>query len=165
MLLTQAQQTALKIHIEANTNPAVIAALSGGSHSIIAIEYNKDSDPAYHCWRSSMPVSEVRGLIDWSEVVDPARTTNDLLAFQILTNANSVDPSKLTVRQAFASIFSGTEGDVSRAALLAAAYRIVTLGEQVLALSLGDGTTGDPDSFGFEGNLIHQDISKALING
>ncbi len=163
MALTPEQQTVLKTHIEANTDPVIVQALLDGASSLIAAEYNKLASPDYYCWRTSMLVAEIRELVDWDEVV--SRTTNDLLAFQILTSTNSVNPSNASVRQAFTSIFSGGQGVNSRTALANAAKTTVSLVEKVLALQSAVGDSDNPDNFGFEGIIGHTEISKALING
>lgn len=163
MALTPEEQTTLKTHIEASVDPDVVTARDGGAHDAIAKIYNKDVSPDYYCWRSRMSIDEVRDLVDWDEVV--AQSTNDLLAFQILTNSQSINPSNASVRQAFTSIFQGGQGTNTIAALNAAAKEKVSLAEKVLSLNSGDGSSGNPDTFGFEGSLSHQDISKALAEG
>ncbi len=163
MSLTQAQNTALKTDIEANTDPVVINALAGGADSAIANWYNNNAVPDYWVWRTNMPVSEIRETVDWSEVVN--RTTNDLISFQVLTSADDVDPSKASVRQAFQSIFSGGTAVNSRTALETAARRLSTEGEKVFVVGSGDGSTGDPDNLDFEGNFSAADITVALRDG
>jgi len=164
MSLTPSQNTALKTHIGANTDPIVVTALAGGSHSVIANWYNNQAVPDYFCWRSSMTIKEIRELVDWSEVVENL-TTNNLLAFQILLADDFVRPSKASIRQAFSSIFSGAGGLNSRTALNDAAKRLVTEGEKIFTIGPGDGTAPNPDSLGFEGNLQHGDITVALRDG
>lgn len=163
MPLTPDQNTVLKTHIEASTDPIIVQALIDGTMVVIADWYNGQASPDYFCWRSSMTVSEIRELIDWDEVV--SQNTNTLLSFQILTSAESVNPDNASVRQAFASIFSGLGGANSRTALSNAAKRLATEAEKLFAISSGDGSSTTPDSFGFEGDLRHVDVSLALNNG
>ena len=163
MPLTSVQQSSLKTHIEASIDPVIVQALIDGTMVVIADTYNLVVSPDYFCFRSSITIDEVRELVDWSEVV--LQNTNTLLAFQILMNAETLNPDNSSIRQAFTSIFSGPGGANTRTALSNASKRLVTLAEKLFAIGAGDGSSGNPDSFGFEGNLTHTDVSLALIDG
>ena len=155
MALTNAQNTALKTHIEANSNQGVIDALAAGDHNTITTCYAGAT--TFYCWKDSLTVKVIREVLDWSEVV--VLTSNELIAFQILTSAEDVNTSLASTRAAFSLIFAAGN---SRTALIAAAKRVVNEGEKALHESTGVGTEGDPSTLGFAGTLSRRDITTAL---
>lgn len=158
MDLTTAQLQTLKADIQGNAN--VATALAAGDMGAIANYYNQAASPQYVVWRTTMPVSEIREVIDWGETV--ALGTNALLAFQILTNADDINPSDQDIRDAFADIFSGPGGVNSRTALTTAAKRNATYAEKLFAT--GTGSDASPGTLTAEGTLTYQDVSLALYS-
>lgn len=158
MSLTPAQDAVLKTHMLANQDAGLQAAISSGNDTFVAAFYNAQASPGYYAWRTSISVDEIRSVVDWGEVV--ALNTNTLLAFQVLTDAETINPSAASIRDAFGDIFSGPGGVNSRTALTAAAKRTCTLAESVLAS--GAGTEANPSTLGWEGTLSTGDIARIL---
>jgi aspartokinase len=144
-MLTAPQTQTLADDLTANTDPVVVAALAAGENNTLVSWYNGQASPDFYLWRTRMAVQEMREEhYDWSEVVSQL-TTNELLSLRELTNQEALDPSRPTVRDAFAAIFSGPQTVNTRTSLLAAAKRTGTNAQQLFAdTSGGDGQEATP---------------------
>ncbi len=158
MALTQQQLAALKAHILANGE--VSNFVSSGDMGAVAEWYNAEHSPAFITWKTSLSKSEIREAVNWAEVV--ALTPNGLMAFQILTNTDEINPSDDDIRAAFATIFTGAGGTNSRNALTAAAKRHASRVERVFAT--GTGSDGSPAKLVVVGPISYSDIIAALAS-
>jgi len=156
-MLTDAQKATVQADIAGDGTLNSYPNTPDGNYAIAEI-YNQQASPDYYVWRTSMPISEIKETVDWYEVV--TMTTAELLAFQVLTAQDVVNPSDESLRNAFTEIFNGAGGVNSRTALQAAAYRLATRIEKLLCTG-GDGTTTTPSTLTFEGIITYQDIEDA----
>ena len=158
MSLTDAQLATLKAHIQANTDPVVVAALAAGDTNVIAAEYNKDS--ATYVWRSSVSPDEYRGAMVWTEV-DTLNAGNARI-WEWVTNyfTGNLDASDANVRQGIADAFGA--GTTTRANLLALGKRLASIYESVFAT--GTGTEAAPATAVVEGNVSPKTIAEALAS-
>ena len=142
MALTEEQIATFSTDIETNTDPVIVQALAEGNNNAIRDWYNGQASPDFYLWRTSMAVAEIREQhLNWEEVVT-SLTTNGLLSLLVLTQQESVDPSRESIRGAFAAIFSGPNLAATRTALLAAATRLASYAQRLFAE--GEGTPGSP---------------------
>ena len=159
MSLTDSQVAAFAADIAANENQPVIDALAIGNNNGILAWYNGQASPAYYLWRTSMTIQEMRDRhFDWAEVVG-SLTTNSLLALMVLTGQDQIDPSRASMRGAFASIFAGPQLVNTRTALVDAAKRLATNIQKLFAD--GDGTEGSPALAVVE-SISLQDVRDAV---
>jgi hypothetical protein len=119
-VLTSAQQLTFRTDVKAQGG-AIAAAYAAKNTDALASIYNALSSPAYWIWRASVTKDEyVSGTgpaattFSWTAYI--ARTQGERDAFkEIFTNAaQAVNPSLVSVRQAFADIFSGAPGATTR---------------------------------------------------
>ena len=155
--MDQTQLTTFGNHIRANQDATVVAALTVGNLGDIRDWYSAES--ATYVWKPSLSVQEMRDeAFDWVEVV--ALGTNPLLALQVLLNQDTVNPSKASVRGAFASIFGGPQYVNTRTALTAIAKRLATQLESVFAA--GPGSEVAPATLVVQGTPSTADVDLAL---
>lgn len=140
------------------------------ANTFIAAYYNAIASPDYWVWRSSVTKGELVNSVgpegtsfNWVGNGFITRQPGEQTAWQELFNGtNTVNASQTNVRQAFADIFSGSgNAAANRTHLLSIARRKAKRGERLFVVGPGNGTTGNPDNLGFEGNLTINDIEAA----
>jgi hypothetical protein len=156
MALTDPQLAALKAHIEANTDPDLVAALAIRNDTEIARLYNLDS--AFMVWRTEIRPDEYCKALDWTEVdnisVGKARVWDWSTQFQ---TAN-IDASNANLRLGIAQAFGGNSDTTAN--LTALAKRAASIYETVFAT--GTGTTNSPGDLVVEGALDISTVGRAL---
>jgi len=156
MALTTAQRTTLAAHIRASVDPDVVAALAIRNDTEMTRLYNLDS--AFVVWRSSVPPSEYRDAIVWTEV--DGLTVGKARIWEWVTENMTIpiNTSSANVRQGLADAFA--QNTTTRANLLAIAKRNATVAESLFAA--GTGTTQTPGTLGFEGSITIEDVGRSL---
>ena len=183
--MTPAQLTALKNHIAANLDPAVIAARDSGNDTELARLYNLPS--SFSVWRSTTPADTIADAIAWDKLTPieaPDTTiiqTNRLLVCQsrqiniqiLLQGRETVGTGRATLRKglndALVGVPSGALGAAQDAGwggangVKSSITRIATVAERVFAT--GTGTGANPGTLGFEGELSSSDIADIRNQG
>lgn len=156
MALTTAQRATLKAMILADTDPAVQAALAIRNDTEMARLYNLPG--TFIVWRTSIPVAEYREAVTWTEV--DALTVGKARIWEWITSNMTLplDASKSGVRQGLADCWAANS--TTRPALLAVAKRAATKAEQLFAT--GVGTTNNPGTLVFDGQISIEDVGRAL---
>ena len=160
MALTTAQSTTLAAHIRASTDGDVIAALAIRNDTEMARLYNLET--AFVAWKPSVTVDEIGMAFDYAEVANKTSGDNERLQVFRAYNTDSVDPSRLDIRDFFDDVFSAAGGVNTRAALAILWTRFVTVTEEIF--TTGTGTQGDPGTLDFVGTVSSTDIGQALNN-
>lgn len=157
--MTPEHYQTLAAHIRANTDQAVIDALTIRNDVALASLYNADS--SFVVWRSYLTADEARlaitggaGLAQLDNLIAGKR---DSLLWVF---SGDTDPSNTQQRTAINDL-CGTQNSL-KAAILAAQKRMATKAEQVFAT--GTGSDAVPGILGWEGTLTHSDVSFALNN-
>lgn len=155
--LTASQRATLKADVQADP---VLGALEPSSDAInqIIAAYALDGSPACVVWRTSVPASDYREAIVWTEV--DGLNAGDARTFEWLTEGlrAPLDASKANVRQGIADAWAANTG--TRANLLVVAKRNANRLEKLFAA--GACTTGNPATMVVEGRLSYQDVLQAM---
>lgn len=159
MSLTPTQLQALKADIDANSGEFGSVPMTPDGHQAIAEAYNQQATPDFYVWRTSIDQSEINEAVDWAEVV--GLTTNELLAFSILKDQDTINAADVSIRGAFNAIFPSNQQPNSNAALVAVAKRLALRIEAVL--SNGTGSEASPATMGYEGPIDRFDVEKARL--
>ena len=160
MALTPAQRTTLAAHIRANTDPAVVTALSTRNDTKLAELYNSAS--SFIVWKKSIPTSDVGVTVNYIAVEAMTDANRTRITTFYAMNPVSFAP-RSDIRSFWANTFSGAlggEGQNTRDALEALWRRAALLVEKVFAT--GTGTTVAPGDLTFEGTATIEDIGRAL---
>lgn len=183
MLLTPLQLAALRTHILASTDPAVVAALGGGAvgrnDTELARLYNLPS--ASVVWRSTMPGDELRNIVTWANMTPAATpdgtaiyTNRALYAQAKQISLQTLVQGQTMIRCGVAGIRAGlqdsltnlpTAADGSNIAagwqtLRTAMQRFATVAEQIYISGLG--TSGTPVDLVVEGAVDINNIGTAF---
>jgi hypothetical protein len=155
-MLTTDQLQALKADILADP---VLAAqpMNDDGHAAIRDAYNLIASPVWRVWRTSVSTAEVKDAVNWTEYI--GRSVGERSAFELMIANHVINPARANVRQGISDIFSGTQGQVTRTALLALAKRDATRAEKLF--STGTGSDAVPATMTFEGSLSYSDVSAA----
>jgi hypothetical protein len=155
-MLTTQQLATLKADILAD--PALAEQpMNDDGHFAIAAAYNLAASPAWRVWKSSITTSDCKDVVNWTEYI--GRSAGERAAFEFLLSNGIINPSRANVRQGIADMFSGTQGQITRLALLALGKRDATRAEKLF--STGTGSDGTPATMTFEGNLSYSEVSAA----
>lgn len=154
MMISDADLATLKAHIEANTDPEVIAALAIRNDTRMAELYNMDS--TFVVWRDNIEPEEYREVIDWAEF--ELLSQGEFNVWQEIGKDKPIDPTKPNIRQGFQAIFGNSPN--TRNALVALAKRFASVYESVFAT--GTGTNGSPGDLVIKGPVNIQIIGRAL---
>lgn len=152
--MNNAQLTALKAAVLAETNATLVARRTAGNHDGIAKWYNGASTVIV--WRSSVAKSDVLEQIAIADLTALTADQRDML--RVYLSGEVVPSNRARVRAAFASLF-GASGTATRLAALW--KRPATFAEAIFA-SGGSGTDADPHKLGFEGDITTADLAEAL---
>jgi hypothetical protein len=164
MALTDAQLPTLKTAIDAETDPDFVVMRNAGATQEMADWFNADSTSTV--WRTRLTESEIVSdtspdatVWNWTDYINTS--VAEKMAWERMFNGDfSINPSLAQVRSGIGDIFSGPQGANQRTHLLAMGKRLATKAEWLYAT--GTGTTGDPGTMDFEGNLTNTDVAKAL---
>lgn len=158
--MTPEQLTTLKTYI--NSVPAW-AALPQNSDTayFIAGELNKNADPAFIVWKTSVTQDEImQNGFDWTRVdnltIGPARVWEWMFA----NETRSINPSKINVRAGIEAVWKGVAADLAvRAAVYTHCKRSATVLEKVFAT--GAGTDAVPATMVIESPISYQTVEAA----
>lgn len=132
MALTPAQLATFKADILSNQAANVAA----GDHGAIVEFYNANGTG--NIWRPSIPTRELNNVIDWSAFA--SLTVARQNTYFAMTQADTVDATKSTIRSGFATIFSA--GSTTTTALSGIAQRTPTRFEQLFVSSSASAVFG-----------------------
>lgn len=157
-MLTPEQQATLAADICASTDPDVVSALAARNDSLLAEIYNGPS--TFVVWRTSVPVSEYRDALTWTEV--DTMTAGKARIWEWITGDMQLplEPHKDAVRQGLADTWASNT--TTRSALLAVSKRFATLCEALF--TTGTGTDADPGLLTVEGQISINELSISLNN-
>lgn len=157
--MTPEHYQTLAAHIRANTDQAVIDALTIRNDVALASLYNADS--SFVVWRSYLTADEARlaitGGVGLAQLDNLTAGKRDSLLWVF---SGETDPANAQQRTAISDL-CGTQNSL-KAAILVAQKRMATKAEQVFAT--GTGSDAVPGILGWEGTLTHSDVSFALNN-
>jgi hypothetical protein len=166
--LTAAQLVTLKADVAASPDVAGQPRTLDGADAV-AKAYNLPAAPDYWAWRSSVTLDEyVNGVgpdgttFSWAGTGYIARAQGERDAFMAMFAATgATNPSRASVRQAFADIMSGNTAPApaNRTHLTATSRRKATRAEKLFAA--GTGSTAAPATLGWEGQLDYNDVLAA----
>lgn len=121
------------------------------------------------CWRTSVDVGLIGNAVSGAELAVMSSLNLARLQTVLLLSQSGFNPSLPGRRRLLEDIFSGVEGAVTRAALLAAWKRTMTVGERLFAT--GTGSDASPATLGsvsvgertvyLEGPVSFREISEA----
>lgn len=174
MPLTPAQQATLKADITANSDLNTNPNTSDGNFEIARL-YNLDASPDYWVYRTKVSKEEFVTSVgpdgttfNWAGNGFITRSAGEQAAWrELFSSAGICNPSLANVRQAFVDIFSGTgNAAANRTHLSGVARRKATRVEKLFAIDTpgsgaGRGTTTDPDTMTFEGQVHASDVETA----
>ena len=154
-MLTNAQALVLKTAILADATQANNVSIQ--DYSAIADWLNTAG--AFIVWRSSIPVSEYRDSITWTEV-DGLTVGSKYRIWEWLTGNMTLplESGKTAVRTGLADCWASNS--TTRANLLTIAKRAATKAEQLLAT--GTGSSASPGTLTWEGQISVYDIGGIL---
>lgn len=177
--MTEAELLTLKAALLADTDQAVIDALSSGNAVAMAILYNLPSTKIV--WRTDIPVDDIFDAITWANMTPaaaPDETTlwtnrnlqcqSKQLALQtIIGRREIINASKPLIRaglqDALTSLPSKADGSNQNAGWVNVLPKLKRPATKVEAIyATGTGTDADPGVLAFEGQITHYDISMAL---
>lgn len=155
-MLTPAQLATLKADINAAGDLNIYPNSPDGNYAIAAL-YNVLASPDFIVWKTSIPTSDVKKNVVWTEYI--ARSVGEQNAFQLMIADGTVNASDLNVRSGFVDIFSGPGGATTRTNLTALAKRKASRAEKLFAT--GTGSDATPATMSFEGALSYFDVAMA----
>lgn len=168
MTLSPAQLATLKAYIDGQPDLSVIPNTTDGAVAIADL-LDLVASPDFLVWRTSVSRDELVGStsvdgtsFSWTGSGFITRSVGERDAFAaIFSSAGTVNPSMLSVRQAFNDIFSGATAPApaNRTHLLTVARRKANRGERVFAT--GTGSTASPGLLVVEGSISAQDVMSA----
>lgn len=159
-MLNDTQKAALKAAIAAETDPVFVQYRAEGSTGQMAQWLNQPSTKIV--WRTNVSQDEImQNGFDWVRVdnlsVGKARIWEWLFDNQQAT----INPSKPNVRAGIDEVWKGTTADLAvRAAVYVHCKRPATRAEALFATGLG--TTVDPATMGWEGQITDYDVVRAI---
>jgi hypothetical protein len=167
-VLTPAQLTTLKNDITANSDLNALPNTPDGNFEIARL-YNLNPAVDFWVWRTKVSKDELVGstsvdgtVFNWTGTGYITRAQGERDAFNaIFDGGGFVNPSLVSVRQAFADIFSGNTAPApaNRTHLNTVARRKATRFEKVFAT--GTGSTASPGSLVIEGRVTPDVVSQA----
>lgn len=161
MALTPSQITVFAAHINANTDPNIVAWRQAGETGQIANWYNQPTSPAVIAWKTKVTIPQVGETFVATGLAALTSANNERLRTFAAWNPSGVTPSRADHRTFFDEVFSVAAGASTRAALLALWKRTITRGEQVFMT--GTGTDVSPGTVTFEGMITNEDVVAALF--
>jgi hypothetical protein len=173
--MTPAQLQTLKADLAANTATVLINGIAtqikdvprGAQNAGTTAEwYLLTAAPDYLVWRTSVDITEIMlNGFDWTRVDNLSVGKSRI--WEWMTQLGTINPSKPNIRAGIDATWVGTQADLNvRAAVYTHCYRLCTRIERlfVAATSGGSGTRGtsaNPDTMGFEGEINGDDIIQA----
>ncbi|MBC7964231.1 MAG: hypothetical protein H7Y05_14965 [Steroidobacteraceae bacterium] len=151
-MLTPAQKVILRTMVM--SDPTITAIVAAADDIAIAAWLN--TPVVEKCWKTSMDISEVHDIMDWTEFI--GRSVGEKAAFTCMFVMGFVNPSRPNIRSGLNDIFSGTGAKpiALRAAFLTIMQRPMTRAEKTVATGPVNGTY----TLTFEGELSYADASE-----
>lgn len=164
MSLTTAQNAAIKADILASPDLNAFPNTYDGAYPIADL-YNAIATPNFIVWKTLLHEQEITSLTSdenttWSWPAFIARSASEQEGWARMFNGTyTINPSLVQVRAGIADIFSGGTGAAQRTHLLAISKEKATRIEKLLAT--GTGTTADPATRVFVGNITPTEVYAA----
>ena len=159
--MSPAQLVTLKAAILADP---VLAAMpmNGDGEFDIAAALNQQAVPAFTVWRTNVPTSQVGTAMSSTEVAGLTTANTNRLMVMESYSGGTFNASIPDVQAGFNSVFSGTGGAITRAALLVVWKRLALRVERIL--STGTGTDLAPATMGVEGKISPDEVRAARVS-
>ena len=156
--MTPEQLTVLKNYILATPELAAKPMTPDGAYSI-AQELNKEKNPAFVVWKTSVNMDEImRNGMDWARVDN--LTVGKARIWDWIGRLGSFNASKVNIRTGIDAAWVGTAADLAvRATVYTHCKRNAKIAEALLAT--GTGTTADPATLVHEGDVNYYQIMEA----
>ena len=153
-MLTAAQLQTLKAAITAETDATFVSYREQGATGLMANWLNEAAAPAFYIWRSSIPPTEYREKIVWTEV--DGLTVGKARIWEWVTEnmTADLDASKANVRAGLAEVWPANQ--TTRGQLLAIANRAASRIEKLFAS--GTGSTASPATMAVEGPIRYEEF-------
>ncbi len=154
--LTDAQTQTLAAALRADTDPAVVTAMTQRNDAELARLYNADS--TFVVWRTTIYPQEYREAIVWTAV--DGLTTGKARIWEWITQGMTapIDATKTNIRKGIADAWGASSA--TGLALQAVAKRPASKVEKLYVT--GTGTTANPGLLTWEGPLQVNEVSRAL---
>ena len=158
MALTPSQQQTLKTYI-ASVPELAAQPLNGDGAYAIATVINQTAAPAFVVWRTDVSIDEImRNGINWARVDN--LSVGKARIWEWMGRLGTLNASKANIRAGIDATWVGTQADLDvRAAVYTHCKRNATIVEKLFAT--GTGTTPDPATMVFEGQIAYQDVEAA----
>lgn len=155
MALTPSQQQTLKTFIQADPELNAYPLNGDGAYAIAAI-ISQPAAPAFVVWRTDVSIDEImRNGINWARVDN--LSVGKARIWEWMGRLGTLNASKANIRAGIDATWVGTQADLDvRAAVYTHCKRPATIVEKLFAS--GAGTTADPATMGFEGQIAYQDV-------
>jgi len=153
--LTTAQLCTLRADMD--THAELTSAIQNKDLTAIATFYNAETSPIVEAWQPELVPSVVVENVDWAEYVGLSRQKQG--AFEMLQYRSNLHTDLANVRSGLQEIFSLAEAPNSRANLIAAAKRALTICEAIFKSG-----TGPVYDIGVAGSLSNSSVLWALDN-
>ena len=156
--MTPEQLTVLKNYILATPELASKPMTPDGAYDI-ANELNKEKNPAFVVWKTSVNMDEImRNGMDWARVDN--LTVGKARIWDWIGRLGSFNASKVNIRAGIDAAWVGTAADLAvRATIYTHCKRNAKVAEALLAT--GTGTTADPATLVYEGDVNYYQIMEA----
>jgi len=150
---TETEKTQLRTAAQAE--PTIATCISQGNDVCVADWFNATS--TFTAWRTNVPVSEYyNSAIVWTAVDGLA--VGKARIWEWMSMLETLNPSKLNVRQGFADAFGAASATTVAATALS--KRFASNAEKTLAT--GTGTVATPGFFTWEGTININDVSAIM---
>lgn len=164
-VLSQSNKTALKAAFLADA-PTVVQ-INTGQYGAVANIWNAAFSPDYWVFKELVDTASIGLVVNYIAVEAMTTANHDKVKTFYQMNPISFTP-RSDIKSFFDNTFSGalaSQGAASRAALDLLWRKLATRAERVCATTPGTGTTADPATLTFSGELDADDVQDILLQG
>lgn len=155
--LTEAQYTTLNNYL--NGIDALDDEILTQDWDGLAAYCNATASPSYWVWRPVVTEEEITRHANWIWLQYISKTVNQQGGWTRMFRTGAIDMSSASIRAGLSEIFFG-QSNLTH--LLTIGRRQATRCEQLYSLSIGTGTTVNPDTMGYEGSITSRDTAHAF---
>ncbi len=156
--LDDAQTATFHADILANTNPVIVQARADGTNGAIADWYSDPSIPDFWVWQSLRELAEEGLRFDGEDLENISSLNATRLDVFFNVVPGGVVPSRSDHRAFFDDVFSGSNGETTRANLDDLWQRLTNRLELLFTTGPGDGSQGNPAMLGVEGDATTENV-------
>lgn len=158
-MLTNQQKATLKTFIQEDPVLSLKPNNSDGWFDI-ANELGKVFAPSFTVWKTDVTVDEImRNGLDWTRVDN--LSVGKARIWDWMTRLGNFNTARVNIRAGIDATWTGTASDLAvRATIYTHCKRDATIIEKLFAT--GVGTTAEPATMTFEGQISYQDVGEAL---